>query len=112
PPGVLPRIPSQYPDVAQVLLDGAPVVKDVVFTRTSADSKSGGSGAKWHTVLVAGLGAGGGGYYALDVTKPVVDATDTTTGPKMLWQLTTDEAGNRLFGKRSGTPAIATLFFG
>ena len=112
PPGVLPRIPSQYPDVAQVLLDGAPVVKDVVFTRSSADSKSGGSGAQWHTVLVAGFGAGGTGYYALDVTKPVVDATDTTTGPKMLWQLTTDGAGNRLFGKRSATPAIATLFFG
>jgi type IV pilus assembly protein PilY1 len=30
----------------------------------------------------------------------------------MLWQITTDDQGNRLFGKRGGTPAIATLFFG
>jgi type IV pilus assembly protein PilY1 len=29
----------------------------------------------------------------------------------MLWQLTTDGNGQRLFGKRSGTPSIATLFF-
>jgi type IV pilus assembly protein PilY1 len=111
PPAVLPRIPSQYPDAEQVLLDGAPVLKDVVFARSIGDAQNGGPGAQWHSVLVAGFGGGGTGYFALDVTKPVVDAGDPTSGPKMLWQLTTDSAGNRLFGKRSGTPAIATLFF-
>jgi type IV pilus assembly protein PilY1 len=110
PPAALPRIPSQYPSAEQVILDGAPVVKDVVFVRSDTDAKSGGSGAQWSTVLVAGFGGGGPGYYALDVTNPVPGANGT--GPKMLWQLTTDSSGQRLFGKRSGTPAIATLFFG
>jgi type IV pilus assembly protein PilY1 len=111
PPAVLPRISSQYPDTEQVLLDGAPVVKDVVFERSSADAQSGGSGAKWHTVLLSGFGGGGPGYFALDVTKPVIDAGDAASGPKFLWQLTIDSAKKALFGSKSGTPAIATLFF-
>ncbi len=112
PPAALPRIPAQYPGIEQVITDGAPVVKNVVFERTTADSKSGGGSAKWRTVLVSGFGAGGPGYFALDVTNPVIKQNDPTTGPKLLWQLTTDDQGNRLFGKRGGTPAIATLFFG
>jgi type IV pilus assembly protein PilY1 len=111
PPAVLPHLQSQYPDTEQVLLDGAPVIKDVVFVRSSADAQSGGSGAKWHTVLVAGFGGGGPGYFALDVTKPVIDPADADSGPKFLWQLTIDSAKKALFGSRSGTPAIATLFF-
>jgi type IV pilus assembly protein PilY1 len=109
PPAALPQIPSQYPGNEQVIVDGVPVVKDVVFVRSDADAKSGGSGASWSTVLVAGYGGGGTGYYALDITNPVPTATGG--GPKFLWQLTTDSTGARLFGKRSGTPAIATLFF-
>ncbi|MET0596176.1 MAG: hypothetical protein ABW133_26000 [Polyangiaceae bacterium] len=112
PPAALPRIPAQYPGIEQVITDGVPVVKNVVFERTAADSKSGGGSAKWRTVLVSGFGGGGPGYFALDVTNPVIKSNDSTTGPKMLWQITTDDAGNRLFGKRGGTPAIATLFFG
>ena len=112
PPAVLPKIPSQYPSTEQLLLDGAPVVKDVVFARSDADAKSGGGSAQWHTVLVSGFGAGGGGYFALDITNPVPKNGIANTGPKLLWQLTTDAAGNRLFGKRGGTPAITTLFFG
>lgn len=36
----------------------------------------------WHTILVGGLGRGGRGYYALDVTS--------TTTPKVLWEFTSD----------------------
>jgi type IV pilus assembly protein PilY1 len=119
PPAVLPKMRQQYPDVESNVLDGAPVVKDVVFVRSDADAKSGGAGALWHTVLVSGFGNPvtdipaidgriGSGYYALDVTKPVVAAG----GPTFLWQLTSDLNGNPLFGEQSGTPAIATLFFG
>jgi type IV pilus assembly protein PilY1 len=112
PPAALPRIPSQYPGTEQVITDGVPVVKNVVFVRTAADAKSGGGSAQWRTVLVSGFGGGGPGYFALDITNPVIKQNDANTGPKMLWQLTTDATGNRLFGKRGGTPAIATLFFG
>jgi len=112
PPAALPKIPSQYPSTEQLLLDGAPVVKDVVFARSDADAKSGGGSAQWRTVLLSGFGGGGSGYFALDITNPVPKSGVPTSGPKLLWQLTTDAAGNRLFGKRGGTPAITTLFFG
>lgn len=98
PPHVLPRILGTY-DQQAILLDGAPVVKDVVFERKPAEAD--GATATWNTVLVAGGGAGGSFYYALDVTNP--------TKPKFLWQLSTDDAGNALFGNTTSTPAIATV---
>jgi type IV pilus assembly protein PilY1 len=103
PPAVLPGIPSQYPATPTILLDGAPVVKDVAFERTNAQALAGGSagGAPWRTVLVAGAYTGGGFYYALDVTDP--------TSPEFLWQLSKDSNGAPLFGNISGTPAITTL---
>lgn len=36
----------------------------------------------WHTILVSGLGAGGRGFFALDVSNPVT--------PKVLWEFTHD----------------------
>lgn len=108
PPAVVPNLVHQYSSAHQQLLDGAPMIKDVIFSRTKLDAQAG--TGSWHTVLVAGFGAGGGGYYALDVTSPVPDGTDAA-GPKLLWQLTTDGSGQRLFGKRGATPVITTLFF-
>jgi type IV pilus assembly protein PilY1 len=52
-------------------------------------------------VLLASGGAGGGFYYALDVTDP--------KAPKFLWQLSTDSSGVPLFGSSVPTPAIATI---
>jgi type IV pilus assembly protein PilY1 len=54
----------------QFTTDGSPEVADVKF------------GGIWHTVLVAGLNAGGRGYYALDVSNPA--------DPKTLWELCAD----------------------
>lgn len=103
PPHVLPGIMSQYPTTQRILLDGAPVVADVVFERTDDQAKAGGGSgaAEWRTVLVAGGGSAGGFYYALDVTEP--------EEPTFLWQLSTDDAGEPLFGSYSATPAIATI---
>jgi type IV pilus assembly protein PilY1 len=56
----------------QFTTDGSPEVADVKY------------GGVWHTVLVAGLNAGGRGYYALDVTNPA--------DPKQLWELCADPA--------------------
>ena len=165
PPAVLPRLASNYPSGNQILLDGTPVVRDTVWDRAPTDLDSGGTpGSKWHTTLVAGLGAGGGGYYAVNVTDSDCNANpdsltdecrETTTstgyeapspgnldeagradyngtspakrGPHFLWQLTdlpksgtsdparvvrrsrsgTDMVS--LFGRTTGTPAIATV---
>ena len=51
-------------------VDGSPEIMDAYF------------GGGWKTVLVAGLGTGGRGYYALDVTDPAA--------PKVLWEICHD----------------------
>ncbi len=111
PPAVLPGIPSQYPGTHQILLDGIPIVKDVValsgaqglrFERSPSQASVG--QGTWRTVLLQGFGGSRGGYFALDVTDPVA-------GPKFLWQLTEDDTGAPIFGNNSGTPLITTLFF-
>lgn len=60
---------ADYGEQHQFYVDGAPVVADVQ-----------GSDGAWRTVLVAGLGAGGAGYFALDVTNP--------EKPVSLWEFT------------------------
>lgn len=53
----------------------------------------------WKTILVGGLGAGGRGYYALDITNP--DA------PQALWEFTNDSrGGNDNLGLTFGNPLI------
>jgi len=54
----------------QYTVDGSPEVGDVYIN------------GEWRTVLVAGLNAGGRGYYALDVTDPAQ--------PRALWELCAD----------------------
>ncbi len=137
PPAVLPALRSNYPGGQQNLLDGTPVVKDVVFARDATQTTL---ADKWHTAVVAGFGQMSRGYYALDVTSPIISSTVPWTaantslpatptapgaaatnppvnskGPHFLWQLAKidTKAGSEveLFGKHSATPAIATLAF-
>ena len=63
---------TTYATNHQFTVDGSPEVADVKI------------GANWRTVLVAGLNAGGRGYYALDVTDP--------EKPGALWELCADPA--------------------
>jgi len=67
---VLPKIATNYPSGQQILLDGTPVIKDTVWDRAPADPVS---ADQYHTTLVAGMGAGGAGYYALNVTDADCD---------------------------------------
>ena len=46
-------------------VDGSPVVKDIYFDDTP---NNGADDPRWRTVLISGLGAGGNGYFALDIT--------------------------------------------
>lgn len=126
PPAVLPSLYALYPYNHMNLLDGVATVRDVaaveanpvtnpptVFERLASDTRGG--GGTWRTILVQGFGTDRGGYFALDVTKPVPDASNPTDtdkgGPRFLWQLTRDSTGKELFGKGGGTPTITTLFF-
>ena len=128
PPAVLPSIGKQFPDryhaSPQVLLDGPVVTRDVAgvstvpqngrfLTRTKSQAQTMGSGTRWYTALVGAFGSQRG-FYALDVSWPdtVIDPpAGYAKGPRFLWQLTTDADGLPLFGDKSATPAIATLYF-
>lgn len=61
----------------------------------------------WHTILVSGLGRGGQGFFALDVTSP--------TSPSVLWEFTSDTSKNASYikdadlGYSYGTPVITKL---
>lgn len=79
--GYAPRIPmkklyaltsTNYGTNHQFTTDGSPEVADVQI------------GGAWKSVLVAGLNAGGRGYYALDVTDP--------DEPQALWELCADSS--------------------
>ena len=116
PPAVLPRLASNYPTGQQILLDGTPAVKDIVWDRVLRTEAP-----LYHTTLVSGMGAGGGGYYGLSVTDSDCQgaastgigtavngclpsgsisaptsltnlAQASTKGPQFLWQLTDVEA--------------------
>ncbi|HVY27713.1 MAG TPA: hypothetical protein VHB79_14260 [Polyangiaceae bacterium] len=117
PPGVLTGIPSLYPAAHQLLLDGSPTIKEVVASkddslpdyryrlqRTLTQAQTGAN--EWRTILVQSYGQQRPGYFALDITNPTLDAG----GPKFLWQLSTDSAGNPLFGTGGATPLITTVF--
>lgn len=83
---------TTYSTNHQFTVDGSPEVADVKI------------GGKWRSVLVAGLNAGGRGYYALDVTDP--------ENPTALWELCADPAvckGDNLepdLGLSFGSPMI------
>lgn len=113
PPAVLPRLASNYPTGQQILLDGTPSVADIVWDRRLGDPTFN-NPEQFHTTLVSGMGAGGGGYFALNVSD--VDCQGNTglgiggapqgclpaytpetaynniranpRGPSFLWQLT------------------------
>ena len=89
------------------LLDGPPVVVDVPGAVVPAGSppkfeRTATSTVQWHRVLVASGGAGGGFYYALDITDP-------TKPPQFLWQVSTDGAGHPIFGLTTPKPAVTIV---
>jgi len=65
--GNLERIPSSKANSTNAVygIDGSPVVKDIYFDDTPDDSTN---NPRWRTVLLGGLGAGGHGLYAIDIT--------------------------------------------
>jgi len=54
------------------------------------------SGSAWKTILVGGLGGGGKGYYALDVTDPA--------NPRALWEFSNADDGD--MGYSYGNPVL------
>jgi len=81
---------KKYKDKHRYFVDGSPVSGDICTTDCTLGT------AVWKTILVGGLGRGGRGYYALDITDPA--------SPKALWEFTDANLGYTF-----GTPQIAKL---
>jgi len=87
-------------------VDATPVVADVDFARVGIDpSLVPAASYDWRTILVGGLGKGGKGYYALDITNPTtMAASETALASKVLWEFTDADMGYTY-----GKPVITKL---
>ncbi|OOG64897.1 hypothetical protein B0E46_05760 [Rhodanobacter sp. B04] len=69
-------------------VDATPVTRDVFFDAATTSPATTSIG--WHTILVGGLGQGGRGIYALDVTDPnpadTAGVNASNVGSKVLWE--------------------------
>lgn len=74
-------------------VDATPLVFDVDFRRTSGQAAATASESDWRSVLIGGLGKGGRGYYAIDVTNPTQWTTETAVAGKVLWEYTDSTMG-------------------
>lgn len=83
-------------------VDSSPMVADVCTASCTSSSL-----AVWKTLLVSGLGAGGKGYFALNVTNPSVSARDTANTPMfsatqaaniVQWEFKADSTGDADLG--------------
>ncbi|MDM0115265.1 PilC/PilY family type IV pilus protein [Variovorax sp. J22R133] len=86
-------------------VNGTPSATDVDLTNTYANQPTP-SGVNWATVLVGGLGAGGRGYYALNVTNPDA-SSDADVASKVMWEFPnagTDSTVKANVGNTYGTP--------
>lgn len=77
---------ARHSYVHQYYVNATPAFGDVDFNNLGASTGS----ADWHTLLVGGLGKGGRGYYALNVTTPSLAAATsagkaTEAAGKVLW---------------------------
>jgi type IV pilus assembly protein PilY1 len=84
----------------QYYVDSSPRLNDIYsYPSASASAKS------WMTVVMGGLGGGGKGYFALDVTDPNRFGNETSASNVVLWEFTeaddtypVDTAGDPLGG--------------
>lgn len=86
---------ANYANNHQYYVDGSPQTIDVYDSAASA----------WKTILVSGLGRGGKGYFALDVTNPA--------NPKGMWEFCNDStlctSSDSHVGYSYGAPVITKL---
>jgi len=74
-------------------VDADPGAFDVDFTRTGGTTTDTASTAKWHTLLIGGLGKGGASYYAIDVTNPAAMTSESAVASDVLWEFTDPTMG-------------------
>lgn len=72
-------------------VDATPAHFDLDFSKTdgAADKKT----PDWRTLLIGGLGKGGKGYFAIDVTDPSKWTDQSAVAGKVLWEFTDERMG-------------------
>ena len=90
PPNIIGKLSSIVTTKANATnpiygVDGSPVVKDIFFDDTP---NNGANDPRWRTILISGLGAGGKGYFALDITD--------INNPKHLFAIENDTFNKRI----------------
>ena len=70
-------------------VDQTPFARDIDF----GDTVGGTGTPDWRTIVVGGLGKGGRGYYAIDVTNPADWTTEAAVASKVLWEFTDEDMG-------------------
>jgi type IV pilus assembly protein PilY1 len=102
----------------KAMVDGSPVSFDVDFARTQNNTRTGLFGAPtltpdWRTILVGGMGKGGRGYYALDITDPGAMTSETAVASKVLWEISSAHPDFAELGFSYGEPtAVKTRKWG
>lgn len=84
---------SNYADNHRFYVNATPVVSDISSVTNQAD---GTTVNEWKTILVGGFGAGGRGYYALDITTPGT--------PASLWEFSDSDMGQSF-----GNPVVTQI---
>jgi len=79
-------------------VDATPLAFDVDLDKTVGAAAT---TPDWHSILVGGLGKGGKGYYAIDVTDPASWKTEADIAGKVLWEFT-----DRRMGYSYGAPSV------
>ena len=76
------RALSERHYVHRYFVNATPTVAEVDFARTNGSQSSG----DWRTILVGGLGKGGRGFYALDITDAAAITSESALANKVLWE--------------------------
>jgi type IV pilus assembly protein PilY1 len=71
-------------------VNATPKAFDVDFFRTPSPTAV---ATDWRTVLIGGLGKGGRGYYALDITDPSAWTSETAVANRFLWEFSDSRMG-------------------
>lgn len=82
---------SSYNKNHRYIMDGSPMVGDADVAADGTPTYT----PDWRSVLVGGLGAGGVGYYALDVSDPsAFSESGTAPADTLLWEFTDADDGD------------------
>jgi type IV pilus assembly protein PilY1 len=84
-------------------VDATPLAFDIDLNKTGGTTAV----PSWHTVLIGGLGKGGMGFYAIDVTDPYNNmTTEAQVAANVKWEVNSGTTGFSAMGYSYGTPLV------